>query len=167
MEWLVVLVIIIIILTFFLPKSADVVDGYRLRGELLTPAERSFYGVLLQVLPEDLTLFCKVRIADVILPQKGMSRQEWQRSFNQISAKHFDFVLCQKTNMRVVAAIELDDASHNKKTTQKRDAFVNIACESAELKLIRFKAQRAYQLEDVKTRLIDDLETLGEDLSPS
>lgn len=48
-------------------------------------------------------------------------------------SKHFDYVLCNKKTLAVVAVIELDDNSHLENKTKKRDAFVEKVCLSADL----------------------------------
>ncbi len=53
--------------------------GYRKKGPLLTPAERSFYGVLLQAIDSDkYCVFGKVRVADLLEPQPSRNRSQWQ-----------------------------------------------------------------------------------------
>ncbi|MCL1125045.1 DUF2726 domain-containing protein [Shewanella surugensis] len=45
--------------------------------------------------------------------------------------------------------MELDDKSHQRKKVQARDEFVNRACISAALPLIRFKAKRGYSIQEI------------------
>ncbi|TVQ29411.1 MAG: DUF2726 domain-containing protein [Wenzhouxiangella sp.] len=128
--------------------------AYRLT-ELLSPAERSFFGVLTQAAGEDWRVFAKVRIADVLTPQKGLSRSRWQSAFNAISAKHFDFVLCDPADCAVKLAVELDDKSHAKANRRKRDRLVEAACESGGLPLLRVRAARAYQIAEIRNQIQD------------
>lgn len=117
---------------------------------LFTPAERSFFGLLKQEYGNDYEVLGKVRVADVLTPIKGMARGEWQRAFNKISAKHFDFLLCSKSDLSVLCAIELNDSSHDTKKRKKRDAFLESACGAADLPLIQIKAQKAYTISDIR-----------------
>ena len=55
---------------------------YRKLETLFSPAERSFLGVLNQVVADDAYVFGKVRVADVLTPEKEASRNKWQISFN-------------------------------------------------------------------------------------
>ena len=127
--------------------------GYRRIPYLLSKAERSFYGVLTQAVGDKALIFSKVRVADVLAPQKGLNRSSWQRAFNQISAKHFDFLLCDPQDCAVKLAIELDDASHGSAKRQKRDAFLERACESAGLPLLRIRAARGYGVVDIRQQI--------------
>lgn len=152
--------VIIVVLTvlYFLTGSLkkpkkSVMLHYEQRGELLSPAERSFYGVLEQAINEDVKIFAKVRIADVLTPTASLNKSHWQTAFNKISAKHFDYVLCCKATMKVMAVVELDDKSHHSKAAKRRDLLVDEACASANLRLVRFTAKETYQIDLVKTDL--------------
>jgi len=123
------------------------------RVSLLSPAERSFYGVLVQAAGDRWLVFPKVRVADALTPEKGLTRSDWQRAFNAISAKHFDFLLCDPGDCSVKLAVELDDKSHDKQQTRKRDRQVAAACESAGLPLLRIKVARAYPVADIRDQI--------------
>ena len=127
--------------------------GYRRNPYLLSKAERSFYGVLTQAVGDKALIFSKVRVADVLAPQKGLNRSSWQQAFNKISAKHVDFLLCDPQDCAVKLAIELDDASHGSAKRQKRDAFLEQACESAGLPLLRIRAARGYGVVDIRQQV--------------
>ena len=140
--------------------------GYRLT-HLLTPAELSFYGVLTQPVGEDWRVFSKVRLADVITPEKGLSRSRWQSAFNAISSKHLDFLLCDPADCSPSLAVELDDKSHQRRSRQKRDRLVDDACQSAGLPLLRIKAARTYVVADLRRQIEDALTpTESEESSP-
>lgn len=131
--------------------------GYRLNGTLFSPAERSFLGVLMQAVPEENIVMGKVRVADVITPQKGLDKSKWQTAFNKISAKHFDYVICDRATLKVVSVIELNDKSHKGKKRADRDAFLREACSSAELRLFEFNAKASYSVVDVRKKLTDEI----------
>jgi hypothetical protein len=127
---------------------------YRLLPELLSKAELGFYGPLLQATStHDVTVFSKVRVADVLAPVKSSDRKIWQRAFNAISSKHFDFVVCRNIDSKILLAIELDDKSHATLKAQKRDRIVNSACETAWLPLLRFQAKRGYVVVDIRSAI--------------
>lgn len=126
---------------------------YQSRQFLLSKAERSFYGVLLQAVRDRAVVMAKVRVADVLEPEHGVGGSRWQKAFNRISSKHFDFVLCKPDDLSIVAAIELDDKSHNKRQRGQRDEFLNKACGSAQLPLHRIKARKNYSVEELRNLL--------------
>ena len=55
--------------------------------------------------------------------------------------------------MRPRVGIELDDSSHAREDRQVRDAFVHQVFDAAGLALLRFPAQRAYNIFEVAARL--------------
>lgn len=119
--------------------------GYRKKKTLFTEAERSFLGVLDQCIdPIQYRVFGKVRMADIVEPNPTKNRSEWQKAFNAISAKHFDYVICSSDTLQPVCVIELDDKSHSQKKRQQRDQLLDGICEEAGLSLLRFPAQRTY-----------------------
>lgn len=122
---------------------------YSRQKSLFTKAELSFYRALQEATTEQYQVLGKVRVADVLKPQTE-NRGDWQRAFNKISAKHFDFVLCDRDSLKVLAAIELDDSSHQRVDRVKRDDFLNQAVKSAGLPLIRFPVQTAYEREAIQ-----------------
>ena len=144
-----VLGLLSVLIRLFAPRHEA---AYR-QKEFLSPAERSFLGVLSQAAGEEWRVFAKVRIADVLTPAKGMSRSRWQSAFNAISAKHFDFLLCDPADCVPKLAVELDDKSHDKPSRRRRDHLVEAACGSAGLPLLRIKAARAYPIAEIRDQI--------------
>lgn len=128
---------------------------YHARRTLFTPAERSFLGVLDQAAAWRHRVFGKVRLADVIGVNKGVSGSVRTAANNRIQRKHLDFVLCDPADLRVVAAIEFDDASHGAAQRRARDAFLEAACEAAGVRLVRVPAASGYGLERVRALLAE------------
>ena len=158
MEWIFWLVALLVVAALVFKgasnnQAKEAPALYEQQKALLTPAERSFYGVVLQAVDSQTVVFSKVRVADVLKPIQGLDRSQWQTTFNKISAKHFDFVLCDSKTLAVKMVIELDDSSHQKKARVNRDVFLDSACKSAKLDLKRIKAQRAYRIDEVRVQL--------------
>jgi hypothetical protein len=163
MSWVVIVVIIVVVLAVVVLKLSrkqriqPTEYPYRKIDVLFTPAERSFLGVLNQAVGENAQIFGKVRVADVIAPKKGMPRSDWQKAFNKISGKHFDFLLCDKDNLSVLCAIELNDRSHNSKKRKDRDTFLEGTCESANVPLVQLAARATYNIKEVQNSLANFL----------
>lgn len=153
MEWVIVVFLLLAIAAVVIKNSAGKGYSYHKRGSLFTPAERSFLSVLDQAVSDQYRVFGKVRVADILNPAKGMSRKNWQVAFNKISSKHFDYILCSKETLGVIAAIELDDKSHLSARAKKRDVLLESACDSAGLPLIRFQAKSGYQVQFIRTQI--------------
>ena len=139
---------------------------YARKPEFLSPAERSFFGVLQSAVGDNGIVLAKVRIADVIAPSKTADKAKWQRSFNRISAKHFDFLVCTADSVDPVVAVELDDKSHQSKSARARDQAKDDAAYSAGLPLMRIAADRAYSTNQVRAELREFGMSFGDHQSP-
>lgn len=119
---------------------------------LMSKAEVSFYGCLNQIINNDDCINSKVRMADVLKTSETNHKKKLI-GFRKISSKHFDYVITDKKTGEIKYAVELDDKSHETKKGIERDTFVDAACKSAGLKLVRVKAQATYNLEEIKKQL--------------
>ena len=131
-------------------KGGDDSFPYQRVSVVFSPAERSFFGVLEKAVPPGYRVLGKVRVADVITVKKLGNRAVWQRHFNRISSKHFDFLICRADDLSVVCAVELDDASHKERSRQTRDAFLSKVCGAADLPLIQTPAKHAYSVQEIQ-----------------
>lgn len=79
----VLLAILIILLCFTAVfakyRSKKTLHPYRQLNTLLTPAERSFYGVLTQTVNGNTLIFAKVRVADVLTPKRSTIKVSGKR----------------------------------------------------------------------------------------
>lgn len=110
----------------------------------------------------DFRVFGKVRVADVIEVEKGTPRSLWQRAFNKINAKHFDFVLCNPSDLKPVCAVELNDKSHAQETRKGRDQFLEEVCRKAGLPLVFLPAQHTYSSVEVCNAIASAMRGNGE-----
>lgn len=155
-------VLLLVLILLVKNKAVSSANLYVQQPALFSKAELSFLKVLDSAVQEHYRVFAKVRIADVLTPTKGMGRKEWLRAFAKISSKHFDYVLCDKKTFEIVAAVELDDRSHNTGRAIKRDSVVNAACAVAELPLVRFKTARSYKVFAVRERILQAVREIDE-----
>ena len=132
---------------------------YYLRKSLFTPAERSFLGVFQVVIPQGVSLECKVRLADIFGIKKGLERADRQRALNRISSKHVDFLLVQESDGRPLLGIELDDSSHDEDDRIARDKFVDSVFVSGGLPILHFEVKQAYDQNEVRRRITGALDS--------
>jgi NOL1/NOP2/fmu family ribosome biogenesis protein len=102
----------------------------------LSQPEQVLYHRLVKALPEHIVL-AQVQVSRVLGVKKGFKFQEWNNRINQLS---YDFVVCAK-NSDVLAAIELDDKSHEKASRAKTDAKKEKATSAAGVRLIRWNVK--------------------------
>jgi hypothetical protein len=117
---------------------------------LLSQAELRFYRELIATLDRTVGVAPKVRLADVIA---CVEKTPSVVTLGRISQKHLDFVLYERSTSRIIGAIELDDASHLKRPTARRDRFVNDLLRDTGLPLLRVRASRVYSREILREQL--------------
>jgi hypothetical protein len=123
---------------------------YRLRDDFLSPAEFSFYKVLLSLVGARLTIQSKVRLADVFFVARPNENAGF---FNRIAQKHLDFLVCDSVTTKPLFGIELDDSSHKRNDRQERDEFVENICQVAGLPLLRVPVQREYNSREIAAQI--------------
>jgi len=150
-------VIVLLFIALFIGAIASLLKGnlnpkrftYSKNEYILTKAEASFDGVLNQAIGHRFRICPKVRIADVLKPTPFSLP-----AFNAIAQKHFDWIITDPNTSAILCAIELDDSTHDMLKARKRDTFVNDACKTSGLKLVRFTAKRSYSIQEVSKAIL-------------
>lgn len=130
---------------------------YCLKESLFSRTEKLFFIILKQAASDRYEIFAKVRMADILTPQRKLNRKSWQMAFAKIANKHFDYVLCNKDTLEIVAVIAFDDKRHKKESVINRDYFIKTICKNAGLTFIRFHAKESYQIQVVQDKIADAL----------
>ena len=147
------LAVVLVVGAFGLLRKVTRKLPYRRSRALFTPAEQNFLRCLDRICGDHYRVFGKVRMADVVEVTPMRRKRAWWRAFRPISAKHFDYVLCDPQNMKVLVVVELDDRSHEQKHRQDRDRFVEKVCQSSGLPLVRISAARRYDTEAISIQI--------------
>ncbi len=100
----------------------------------LTQPEQVLYHRLVAAMPECIVL-AQVQLSRVLGVKKGFSFNEWNNRINRMS---LDFVVCLKDST-IVAAIELDDKTHEKASRVEADAKKEKALSAAGVALVRWQ----------------------------
>ena len=119
---------------------------YKVRDDFLSPAELSYYKVLSSFIGPNVTIFPKVRLADILFVSRPNENIGF---FNRISRRHVDFLLCDAVNLKPTLVIELDDLSHSRSNRKEKDSFLDEALAAAGLPILRVTARRQYSREEV------------------
>ena len=99
----------------------------------LSQPEQVLYHRLVKALPEHIVL-AQVQVSRVLGVKKGFNFHQWNNRINRLS---YDFVVCGKDST-VLAAIELDDKSHEGAARAETDRKKEKATAAASLRLIRW-----------------------------
>lgn len=108
---------------------------------LLSDHERNFYDNHLTKKFDKERIFFKVRVVDVIDTSTELRKEARDEVFNTVNKWHFDFVITDD-NFRILGAVELDDASHDKEERRERDKVMNAACKNAGVTLYRYRMKK-------------------------
>ena len=136
-------------------------DRYVAKGSLLTPAEKNFMYSLQRVAKDmKLILAIKVRVADIIVPRKTLSKREWWKRFRFLSQKHIDFVFVDQNFMPIIA-VELNDRSHMEKGRASRDKELKEVFNNASVPLLFVPASRKYNQVQLHSALLTEVKRHG------
>lgn len=100
----------------------------------LTQPEQVLYHRLVSALPDHIVL-AQVQLSRILGVKQGNNFHEWNNRINRMS---LDFVICGKDSS-IIAAIELDDKTHEKASRKEADDKKNKALSSAGVKLVRWQ----------------------------
>lgn len=152
---------VVVILTIVF-SVRDSLNPYVPAGPLFTKAELNFYRYLVKAVDGRAVVFGKVRIADVIQPKQSLKGSKRTEVLAKIAQKHFDFVIVHPDTMEVIAAIELNDASHKQKDRAERDKLVRDAMKSSNIPLIEVPAGKSYDMKNLFKLLAPVLDCIPE-----
>lgn len=125
------------------------------RAKLLTDAEMQLFKFMRDNLcqADKIVILVKVRLADIA---EVDSRITLDKNFLwKITNKHVDFLICEKNNLDIICAVELDDYTHESKEAKERDMFVMQVLDTVGIKTIRIKT-KIRALEKTDLELVDD-----------
>jgi NOL1/NOP2/fmu family ribosome biogenesis protein len=138
------IIIGVIVLLIFILLAKKLASGKREPVEWpfyakkpLTQPEQVLYWRLVKALPEHIVL-AQVQCSRVLGVKRGFKFNEWNNRINRLS---YDFVICKKDGS-VVAAIELDDKSHESSRRAETDAKKQRATEAAGVLLVRWNVAK-------------------------
>ena len=124
---------------------------------LLTASEQKFYEALDAAIDGRLLILSKVRVADLLIVTSASGPARY-RVFRSIACKHVDFVLAKAENLRPIAAIELDDSSHQRADRRLRDQLLDDLFEKAAFPLLRFRTAANYNPRRIEERVEEVVE---------
>lgn len=111
--------------------------------QVLSAPELQLHRRLVRALPQQIVL-AQVQVSRVLDVRPGFDFHEWNNRINRMS---YDFVVCAPDGT-VVAAIELDDSSHERADRIAADAKKDAATASAGVPMIRWHVRA---IPDVRT----------------
>lgn len=86
-----------------------------------THSERAFFDELERQNDGRYLIFSKVRLEDVVSVKNSIGGRKRKIERNYIKSKHIDFLIVERRSGSILAAIELNGISHNRKLQRKYD----------------------------------------------
>jgi len=120
------------------------------RKPFLTPAEIAYYKVLRMIFADRYLIFAQVRVLDLC---DVLDRPFNQVAVNRIDRRYVDFVLCHPRTFKPMAAIDLDDSTHDRPHCRQKDAFLDEVFRSIGMKLVRQRVRLTYSVAEVTQKV--------------
>lgn len=120
---------------------------YKAKEHLMTASEEAFFRMLTDVAADKYYVFPQVHLSGFL--DHKIPKQNWKYAFRHINGKSVDYVLCDKTTLKPVYAVELDDYTHQSKDRVERDKEVERIFEHANIPLVRFTDYKSLSREDI------------------
>lgn len=152
-----VVVLIVGILCVKLAAKPDVRDNNGpwpfYSRKILSQPEQVLYFRLCSALSNQYIVLAQVGLSRILGVKKGNDFHTWNNRINRMTV---DFVICNK-DASVIAAIELDDASHQKQQRRIADAKKDKALSSANIKVIRWPVNAIPNEADIRAEFARSL----------
>jgi len=137
--------------------------SYTPKDSLMTPTEMDFFWNLQKVVEGRYFIFPQVHLSALL--DHHVVGQDWKYAFHHINGKSVDYVLCSKTTLQPIYAIELDDPSHDRQDRIERDAEVERIFDEANIPLVRFRDYKNLTAADIARALADARKLSNDKLS--
>lgn len=106
---------------------------YTRKESILTECEKYFYDIIVKNYNEKYTIIPQVSLSTIIKKEKKFEN-EYQNELNRI----IDFGIFDKTNLKPLLLIEINDKTHLQEYRKERDKKVKEICNEAQIKIITF-----------------------------
>lgn len=160
MEIAIVLMAVLICISVVAIKLSDtsVSFPFTQKKQLFTTAERQFLQMIEHAVGNEFRVMCRVRLVDLLSLKTNTSKKLANSALLKAGSRQVDFVLCDKSDLTPVMAIDLVYGKGKDGHNTQRDFFVNGALDAAAIPHVRIKAKTGYTVtelrECIETKLI-------------
>jgi len=119
------------------------------KTSIFTPAEKNFQNLVEQAMGSKYRIINRVKLADIVTIRNGVSNRASQTAVNNAESKYLDFVICDRTSMKLLGVIDLVD-TQGRGYKIKKDWFVSGALEAASIPHLRIKVKANYTLDEIR-----------------
>jgi hypothetical protein len=116
---------------------------------VFTPAEKNFQNLLEQAMGHKYRIINRVKLSDIVTIRNGVSNRASQSAASNAEGKYLDFVICERSSMKLLGAVDLVDTK-GRGYKIKKDWFVSGALEAASVPHLRIKVKANYTLDEIR-----------------
>lgn len=135
------------------PASKKAQFFYARKEYLMTASENEFFRILSEIAGDRYYIFPQIHLS-ALFTNKTYGRFS-KLGGSRINQWSVDYVLCDRTTLKPIYAVELDDPTHNKPTRQARDAKVEQIFKDMNMPLVRFRDYRNLTKDQISQRFAD------------
>ncbi|MGI5309209.1 DUF2726 domain-containing protein [Rheinheimera sp. WS51] len=160
MEFVLLLILLLVIVVALVANrfaSNDNPFPVQKRTSIFSPVERAFMQLLEQAVNNEYKVLNRVKLADIIEIKSGVSDKTRSSTLRKLNAKYLDFVLCNPSDMSVVAVIDLVNNTNKDGHKAIPDWFVNGALDAAAMPYLRMKIKTGYTVNEIQAVIANKL----------
>lgn len=152
MELAIVLMMILIVVAVAAIKLSDqgLAFPFKRRTNLFSQVERTFLDLIEQAVGGRYRVVCRVRLTDIIALRQNTDKKIAKSAVLRATGKQLDFVLCDKTDMSPIVAIDLVHKQGKEGYKAQRDWFVSGALDAARIPHLRIKVKSGYTPQEIR-----------------
>ena len=135
-------------------KTTIKLHRYQIKDSIFDhKTEHTFYEILKDdILGSKYVAFVQIPLSSII-GVKYRDEAGWMGHFGKIAQKRVDFIICQKSDLKPMVAIELDGSSHRIRSRQQRDRFIEDLFSAIGFPLVRIDVRDLYNREKVTLKI--------------
>ena len=119
------------------------------KASVFTPAEKNFQNLLEQAMGHKYRIINRVKLSDIVTIRNGVSNRASQSAASNADGKYLDFVICERSSMKLLGAVDLVD-TQGRGYKIKKDWFISGALEAASVPHLRIKVKANYTLDEIR-----------------
>ena len=150
---LIILVVIAVVFVAYCARSHNNTAttrstyNYFAKNHIMTKREEEFFVTLCNVFENKCYIVPQVHLSALL--NHKVRGQNWRGAFAHINGKSADYVLLRRSDLSVLCAVELDDATHDTQSRAKRDQEVERIFQQAKIPLVRLKRPETMSKQEI------------------
>ncbi|GAC15065.1 DUF2726 domain-containing protein [Aliiglaciecola lipolytica] len=152
MELAIILMMILIIVALGALKLNDggLSFPFKRKPSLLTQTELTFLDLIESAMGPKYRVLCRTRLSEIVSLRQNTDKRTAKNALMKAASRQLDFVLCNKSDMSPVLAVDLVHKSGKEGYKTQRDWYVSSALDAARIPHLRIKVKSGYTKTEIK-----------------